>query len=96
MTLPLNAEVTRTLSIFNDTLDSDQVSVEWELRQGSSEGAVVDSGSLDLAIPMGTDVDEDITFTTPGTPGDLYLVLTSSTPVHEDIFSDAATRFITE
>ena len=96
VTLPLNAEVTRTLSVFNDTLDSDQVSVEWELRQGSSAGAVVDSGSLDLAIPVGTDVDEDITFTTPGTSGDLYLVLTSSTPEHEEIFSDAATRFITE
>ncbi len=87
--------VTRTLEVFNDTLDSTEVTVGWELRQGSATGNVVASDNVELDIPAGSDKREPITFTVPETDGDLFLVLESSTPEHGVVFTDDATRFTT-
>ena len=53
------------LTLFNDTLEGDDVHLEWTLRAGSPTGAAVANGQLDATIPIGTSSQRSITFEAP-------------------------------
>jgi Glycosyl hydrolases family 2, TIM barrel domain/S-layer homology domain len=93
VTLAPSSQVTRTLNVFNDTLDSTDVTVGWSVHSGSADGPTVADGVLELDIPVGSHVQQDITFTTPDGDDDLYLSVASSTPEHGEVFSDSDTKF---
>lgn len=71
--------ITRTLNLYNDTFSGTVVDVSWELRLGSATGTVADSGTINANVPLGTVVQQDISFTAPsGAEGtDVYLVLSA-------------------
>ncbi|PWD51773.1 beta-galactosidase [Serinibacter arcticus] len=94
VTLAPGTEVTRTFNVFNDTLDSTEVTVDWSVHRGAADGPTVAEGVLELEIGIGEDVQEDITFTTPAGQEDLVLVVASSTPEHGEVFVDDGTRFV--
>jgi len=76
--LPASTLVTRTLNIYNDTFSDEDVDVFWELRQGSATGTLLKSGVVNATVPLGYVGVEDITFTTPNTPGEpVFYVLYS-------------------
>jgi len=89
VTLPAGRTVTRSLVVFNDTLDGRRVDVAWEARRGSPDGAVAAAGRLVLDVPLGSRVVRDISFTTPPAPGErLYLVLAASKPGFGELFRE--------
>jgi hypothetical protein len=69
--------VTRTLAVFNDEFTEDPVTVRWQLRKGTKEGAVLEKGESIQSIPPGECRRFDIAFTCPAIPGDVVLVLES-------------------
>lgn len=71
----VGATDTRSLRVYNDTFAGTNVAVFWELRQGSAAGAVVDSGSTNLSIPLGHSQVHDIAITTPAVPYGTHLFL---------------------
>ncbi|MDR3069578.1 MAG: hypothetical protein LBU38_01020 [Propionibacteriaceae bacterium] len=93
--LERGASVTRTLTVFNDLLNTDNVTLNWAVRSGSATGDIVASGSKDLFIPRGSDKDHEITFTVPKSADDLYLVLSAQTAANGTVFTDDGTKFAT-
>jgi hypothetical protein len=69
--------VTRTLAVFNDELTSDPITVRWQLRQDTRDGAVLEQGESIHQIPAGEFRRLDIEFTCPTTSGDVFLVMES-------------------
>ena len=76
--------VHRTLIVYNDTFEDDQVLVGWRAMQGDRRVAGEDR---QLSIPLGDHTLLDIVFTPDG-PGPLRLEMTSSKAGHEQ-FRDA-------
>lgn len=73
--LNYSASVTRTLDIYNDTFSGTTVNVSWETHLGSPTGTLVASGALNPTVALGTHSEQTITFTTPSSGTELYLVL---------------------
>ena len=85
--------VTRTLSLFNDTLDGDRLTVTWRLRSGSPTGPVIDEETLGTHIAVGGHRQVPITFEAPETADSLYLDLQVSKPGEGTLYRDASTVF---
>lgn len=94
-TITAGAEVTRTLAIFNDLLDADQVQVTWEARRGSASGELLGAGALDVALAPGERARRGITFTAPAEPGEKVVLVLSSSAAGEELFRDDETVFTT-
>jgi hypothetical protein len=84
---------TRVLTLFNDTLEGDDVTLDWTLRAGSPTGEAVADGQLDATIPIGTSSQLSITFEAPSTDQDLYLDLRVSKPGEGLLYQDAGTVY---
>jgi hypothetical protein len=69
--------VTRTLAVFNDEFTDDPITVRWQLRQGTRNGAVLVQGDSVQQVPAGEFRKLDIEFTCPDAPGDAVLVMES-------------------
>ena len=76
-TIPYGQAVTRVLTVYNDTLGDENVTVKWEARLDSPSGRVVASDTLNLSIRNAYYLDVPITFTAPKTGSKLYLILES-------------------
>ena len=79
---------TRTLVVFNDTFDGRRVDVRWELRSGSPDGAIVDSGGFGADVPLGGRVAREIAITPQGPGSRNYLVLSSSKAGMGELFRE--------
>jgi len=92
--LPPNKSVTRTLNIYNDTFSGTDVDVFWELRKGSPQGDIADSGVIHATIPLGYVGKQEITFTTPAAKDGamVYLVLRAEKNGVE-LFREESQRF---
>ena len=86
-------KVARTLSLFNDTLDGDRLSVTWRLRAGSPTGRVVDQDTFGTQIAVGGHRQVPITIDAPDTAEPLYLDLQVSKPGQGTLYRDATTVF---
>ncbi|MEP6655329.1 MAG: RICIN domain-containing protein, partial [Myxococcales bacterium] len=73
--LAKNADAMRNLLIFNDTFAGTAITVTWELRAGSSTGAVASMGTFMADVPLGSRVTHPITIHTPATGTSCVLVL---------------------
>ncbi len=73
--LARDADAMRDLIIFNDTFAGTVVSVTWELRAGSSTGAVASMGTFMADVPLGSRVTHPITIHTPAGGASCVLVL---------------------
>jgi hypothetical protein len=89
---PHNASVTRNITVFNDAFTDTSVGLAWTVRLDSPAGTPVASGSTTLNVPLGSRVNQPISFTTPGSGGRLYLAL-STTKSGVTMFSDAVEFF---
>ena len=85
--------VTRTLSLFNDTLDGDRLTVTWRLRSGSPTGQIVDKDTFGTQIALGGHRQVPITFDAPDTAESLFLDLQVSKPGEGTLYRDANTVF---
>ena len=93
VSLPVDRSVSRTLEIFNDTFSGTNLQVTWQIHAGSAAGPIVDGQVLNLRVPLGAHVSQQITFTTPSHVEPLYLVLSASKAGQGRLFYDASTRF---
>ncbi len=84
--------VTRTVTVFNDTLSDTSVDFTWSAHADTPDGPVVDSGSSTLSIPLGSRVNQQVSFTTPASGSKVYLVL-STAKGGTTLFTDAAQYF---
>lgn len=73
-----NTRVDRTITVFNDDLTGTAVDFAWSARLDSPTGAVIASGSTTLTIPLGSRVNQPVSFTTPASGSRVYLVLSTS------------------
>ena len=85
--------VTRTLSLFNDTLDGNRLTVTWRLRSGSPTGQIVDKDTFGTQIALGGHRQVPITFDAPDTAESLFLDLQVSKPGEGTLYRDANTVF---
>lgn len=69
--------VTRTLAVFNDEFSGASITVRWQLRQGTRQGAVLARGESIQQVPLGEFRKLEIAFTCPQCCGDVVLVLES-------------------
>ena len=82
-TISAGEVITRTIAIFNDEFSDTSVKLTWEAREDSIGGPIIDSGTVNNSIPLGTFVEKTISFTSPSTVGrNVYLVLTTSKAGH--------------
>jgi len=88
-------EITRTLTIYNDTFSGSEVDVFWELRQGSATGPLLASDALHVIVPLGYTQTKDIVFTTPDVPNGtaLYLVLYAE-KAGVELFRETSQKFL--
>jgi hypothetical protein len=84
---------TRLLTLFNDTLEGEELEVSWSLRAGSATGEAVDSGSFGATIPLGGRQQLPLTFDAPATEQPLHLELQVSKPGEGVLFHDASTVY---
>ncbi|MDX8031415.1 RICIN domain-containing protein [Lentzea sp. BCCO 10_0856] len=73
-----NTRVDRTVTVFNDTLTGTAVDFAWSARLDGPTGAVIASGSTTLTVPLGSRVNQPVSFTTPASGSRVYLVLSTS------------------
>jgi hypothetical protein len=73
-----NTRVDRTVTVFNDDFTGTAVDFAWSARLDSPTGAVIASGSTTLTIPLGSRVQQPVSFTTPASGSRVYLVLSTS------------------
>jgi len=81
-----NTRVERKLAAFNDELWGEDVTVRWQLRQGTKQGPLLIKGEARLKIPPGEFRNVDIAFDCPATLGDVVLLLES--------YKDGKQRFV--
>lgn len=73
-----NTRVDRAITVFNDDFTGTAVDFAWSARLDSPTGAVIASGSTTLTIPLGSRVQQPVSFTTPASGSRVYLVLSTS------------------
>jgi hypothetical protein len=73
--LPANCHVIRKIAVFNDELSGEEVTLTWKLLAGDKSGKLLSKGQVDLDIPLGEFVTQDISLDTPSNPGEVTLVL---------------------
>ena len=66
--LPTNCRVIRKVAVFNDELSDDEVTLTWKLLSGDKSGKLLSRGEVDLNIPLGEFVTQDVPRTPPRTP----------------------------
>jgi hypothetical protein len=88
-----NTRVDRTVTVFNDDFAGTAVDFAWSARLDSPTGAVIASGSTTLTVPLGSRVNQPVSFTTPASGGSrVYLVL-STAKSGTTTFTDTAEYF---
>lgn len=85
--------VSRTLDIYNDTFAGTTVDVSWDVRADSLSGAIVDSGTLHRDVPLGSFVEQPITFVTPTGGSRFYLILRAGKNGQE-LFRESSEYFV--
>jgi hypothetical protein len=83
----------RLLTVFNDTLDGEQLEIHWTLRAGSPTGVEVDSGHETVEVGVGTRRQLEVTFDAPAQSQLLYLEVSANKPGEEVLFQDASTTY---
>jgi hypothetical protein len=90
--LPYGQPVTRTITVFNDTLSGTSVQFSWSAHTGSATGPLIGSGSTTLTVPLAGRAQTPISFTAPSSGSSVYLTLqTAKNGV--TIFSDSHETF---
>jgi Glycosyl hydrolases family 2, TIM barrel domain/Glycosyl hydrolases family 2, sugar binding domain len=87
-----NATVSRTVTIFNDTLADTSVGFAWTARLDAPDGAVIASGGATVTVPLGSRITQPVSFTTPSSGSRVYLSL-STTKGGTSAFADTGEYF---
>jgi hypothetical protein len=69
------SHVTRTVAVFNDEFTGEALTLRWELRAATAEGAKLAGAEVPLSIPRGEFRTVAVTFDAPKEAGDVWLGL---------------------
>ena len=67
--------VIRKIAVFNDEFTDEEVTLTWKVLLGDKTGRQLAKGEVNLRIPLGEYVVQDIPVDTPAAPGEITLVL---------------------
>ena len=90
--LPYGQPVSRTITVFNDTLSGTSVQFSWSVNSGSPTGPAVASGSSTLTVPLAGQTQTAVSFTAPTSGSTLYLTL-STAKNGSTVFTDSREEF---
>lgn len=85
--------VTRTITVFNDTLVGERVNLTWKLRSGTPTGRVLSRGTVRATIPVGTSEQVPVAFRAPAGADRMYLELVVKKPGQGTLFRDTSTTY---
>lgn len=90
--LPYGQPVSRSITVFNDTLAGTSVQFSWSAHTGSPTGPTVASGNSTLTVPLAGRAQAAVSFTAPSTGSVLYLTLQTAKN-GATVFSDSHEEF---